>query len=342
MKKLSFILAMVLGTGMVMAQNTAVVTQYGGNIGQILQTGMENDATILQGTSLIPVSNNLNQPTGWKQGSYIEQIGDENNANVTVRTSGNGTSIYQEGNENDASQEVGSFNHATTDLTIMGLDIEQFGDNNAATQRTFKSFGSTGIKPMIILQDGNYNIADQVSVGGNGQTQRIKQVGDNNNNPVQSGNTLNLSPTTLADPRELNFQFTSQSGSVTPPLTQYSNQMFGTAIMNVEGNNNNTYQFQEYSVWSLSGDNDVALNLVGDGNDVVQGQLGEYNFSDIVLDGDGNVISTSQLGDHNTINIDLLAGSNNNVVGVEQTGDGHDATVLQSGIANFAKVIQQP
>ena len=83
------------------------------------------------------------------------------------------------------------------------------------------------------------------------------------------------------------------------------------------------------------------MDVLGNENNVVQGQLGEYNSSDIDLEGDGNVITSSQLGDNNMVDIDLLAGSNNNVVGVEQVGNDHSATVMQSGVSNFAKIIQQ-
>jgi len=224
----------------------------------------------------------------------------------------------------------------------MGIDAEQIGDNNHATQRTISSFGSVGIKPMSVYQNGDANVADQVSVGGYGQIQRIRQIGDNNNNSTTSLNTFDLGTTTLANPlTALAFKFTGQNGIATPPMTQYSNQMFGSAIMNVTGDNNNTYQFQEYSVWSLSGRNIATLDLVGDNNDVAQGQLGEYNNSDIDIagSGDGNVVSTSQLGDSNIADVDIIGSFN--IVGVQQTGDLHSATISQTGNSNFTKVVQQ-
>lgn len=341
MKKLSLIFIALFAIGFVMAQNTATINQYGSNIGSVAQSGGDdNHATIQQGTLSAPVTNNLNQPTGWKEGSYIQQIGSSNEASATVLTGRNGTSIYQLGNSNYATQEIKSSAHETTSLTLMGIDAEQIGNDNHATQRTIMSFGSVGIKPMTVYQEGNSNVADQVSVGGYGQIQRIRQIGNNNNNPAVSLNTFDLTTTTtLANPLTgLPFIFTGQNGTATPPMTQYSNQMFGSAIMNVTGNNNNTYQFQEYSVWSLSGRNNVTLNLVGHNNDVAQGQLGEYNNSDLDIEGSGNVVSTSQLGDSNIADVDILGSFN--VVGVQQTGDLNSAIVSQTGDSNFTKVVQ--
>lgn len=343
MKKLSLILIALFAVGFVIAQNTATINQFGSNIGSVTQSGgNDNQATIQQGFAGAAVTNNLNQPTGWKQGSYIQQIGSSNEASATVRTSANGTSIYQEGNSNFSTQEVGSTYHETTSLTIMGIDAEQIGNDNHATQKTIMSFGSAGIKPMTVYQEGNSNVADQVSVGGYGQIQRIRQVGDNNNNPNSSLNAFDLTSTTLSNPlTALNYRFNNGYGTtIQPPLTQYANQMYGSAIMNVYGNNNNTYQFQEYSVWSKSGRNNMTLDLIGNNNDVAQGQLGEYNNSDLDIEGSGNVVSTSQLGDSNIADVYILGSLN--VVGVQQTGNLQSATVFQNGSSNFTSVVQQP
>jgi len=342
MKKVSLFLGMVLAASFAMAQNTATVNQFGSNIGQVLQTGSDNGATIQQGFSGAAVSNS-HAPAyagDWIEGSYIKQIGSTNTATVTVRTSANGTSINQEGDLNTATQDVGSTFERTTDLTKMGLDIDQIGNSNLATQKTISSFGSYGIQGMTIKQTGMDNLADQVSIGGMAQTQQIKQVGNNNNNSTV--NAFNISTTTLANPlTALAYTFSRANGGaavVGLPMTQYSNQRFGSAIMNVTGDDNNTYQFQEYSVWSTSGDNDEILNLTGSRNNVAQGQLGEKNYSNITLTGDENVVSTSQLGDLNSADVDVIGSYN--VVGIDQTGNSQTATVNQNGNANFAKVVQ--
>ena len=342
MKKLIFLFAMVFAVSMAMGQNSgnvASVDQYGSNIAEIEQTGSNNTGDIDQGTLGTPVTNNKvpSYAGDWIGGAFIDQIGDGNDAAINMHNGGNnGSSVYQYGNDNKGYQDIGTSHSIGTSWDLMGVDLDQLGNNNWATQTTVASFGSAGVKRMFVLQDGNYNVADQLSVGGYVNAQDITQIGNNNNNPTQSGNTYDISATTLADPLSLAW-----AHKPVGDFTQYANQMRGTSHIYVEGNDNNTFQYQEYTVWSLSGQNDAWMDIYGNGNDVAQGQLGEYNSSDIDIDGDGNVVTSSQLGDSNTIDIDLVSGSNNCVVGVEQIGDSHSATVFQSGVSNFAKVIQQ-
>lgn len=343
MKKLSFLLAMVFAASFAMAQNNdATIKQYGSNIGEITQNGADNDATIKQGTNITPVTNN-HAPTyagDWKEGSFINQIGDENVASTTVTDNHNSTSIYQNGDVNNAIQNIGTYYSRTTDPNL-AVTIDQIGDGNHASQNTIKSFGTYGIQDMKIYQEGAANNADQISIGGMQTHLKISQIGDNNNNSTV--NTFDLSSTGLDNPlTSLIYKFNNGYGvSVSGmPMTQYSNQNKGKAIMNVDGDNNNTYQYQEYTLWSTSGANEATLDLTGNKNDVAQGQLGEKNTSDVIMDGDDNVVSTSQDGDLNTAKIDITG--NLNVAGIQQTGNSNDASVLQVGNSNFAKVIQQP
>ncbi|MBK3516953.1 hypothetical protein [Carboxylicivirga marina] len=347
MKKVVFLLSMLVCAGLVMAQNSgneADIEQYGSNIAEIEQTGSDNDADIIQGSLATPVTNNK-VPTNagdWKGGAFIEQIGDDNTASITMQGGGNnGSSIYQDGDDNEGHQDIGTSQTIGTSWDLMGLDLDQIGNNNMATQRTVRSFGSAGVKRMFVIQEGDYNVATQLSVGGYSNNQSITQTGNNNNNATVSGNVFDISATTLGNPLDLPFKMSNGSTDVSGDYTQYSNQMFGNAVINVTGDNNNTYQYQEYSVWSVSGRNDAWIDIIGDNNDVVQGQLGEYNDSDIDIDGNGNVVTTSQFGDSNIIDVDLVGGSTNCVVGIEQTGNSHSATVYQSGASNFAKIIQQ-
>ena len=342
MKKLSFLFAMLLGVSFAMAQNSgnvATIDQFGSNIAEIEQSGSNNMGDIDQGTSGTPVTNNKvpSSAGDWKGGAFIDQIGDGNDAAINMHDGGNnGSSVYQYGNDNKGYQDIGTSQSIGTSWDLMGVDLDQLGNNNWATQTTVASFGSAGVKRMFVLQDGDKNVADQLSVGGYSNNQNITQIGNNNNNPAESGNAFDVSATTLANPLALSWAH-KPAGD----FTQYANQMRGTSHMYIEGDNNNTYQYQEYSVWSKSGENDAMMDIYGSENNVVQGQLGEYNSSDIDIDGDGNVVTSSQLGDSNIVDVDLIGGSNNCVVGIEQVGDGHSATVFQSGASNFAKIIQQ-
>ena len=342
MKKIIFLFAMIFAVSMAMAQeNDAEINQYGTNIAEIEQVGDLNEAIINQGDEGASVTNSGSNGSGdWKFGSFITQEGTDNTAEVDVNTSKNGTSIDQLGNANWAKQELNANISKTTDWDRMGLDINQEGDNNWANQETRAGFGTYGVQGMMINQDGNYNIADQMSIGGTNQQVEIEQIGNNNNNPDESSNVFDVSATGLANPLALPWVL-KPAGD----FTQYMFQNKGVAHMYVKGDDNNTYQYQEYVTYGGDegqGQNDATMDVWGSGNNVAQGQLGDLNSSDIDINGDGNVVTTSQLGDSNMATIQLLLGSDNNVAGIEQTGDWNEADILQSGVNNFAKVIQQP
>jgi len=341
MKKLSLIFAMVFAVSMAMAQNTGSITQYGTNIGNVEQTGSLNDATITQGAVAAPVTNwGTNLGADWKYGAFIYQTGIDNDAVIDVNSSSNGAQIDQLGDYNWAKQELNAQISKTTNFNRMGLDINQNGVHNWANQVTQPGFGTYGVQGMMINQIGEYNIADQMSIGGMQNTSEIEQIGDNNNNPTVSLNTFNVSATGLQNP--LTLLWTHKPAG---DFTQYMFQNKGITHIYVQGNNNNTFQYQEYVTYGGAegqGQNDALMDVYGSGNDVAQGQLGDLNVSEIDIDGSNNVVTSSQFGDNNRVNIDLVGGSNNCVVGIEQIGNGHDATVFQSGASNFAYVLQQP
>lgn len=359
MKKLVLLFATLFAVGFAMAQNTANVNQvgtsnngtvvqtgvgngatmnqYGSNIAVIQQIGATNTADIDQGASGANVDNS-HAPAyagDWKEGAFIHQNGAGNEAAIDVNVSRNGSQIDQLGDGNWAKQEVNSTYARTTNWDRMGVDINQTGNDNWANQKTVGSFGTYGVQGMKINQVGGDNVADQLSIGGMANVTEIEQIGNNNNNPGVSGNTFDVSSTGLANPLALAWAH-KPAGD----FTQYMYQNKGVTHMYVEGNNNNTYQYQEYSVWAVSGQNDAWIDLYGNGNDVAQGQMGDLNSSDIDIDGDGNVVTSSQFGDSNVVDIDLVSGSDNNVVGIQQTGDGHKATVFQDGNSNFAQIVQ--
>ena len=344
MKKVSLFLGMVLAASFAMAQvntgNDATITQYGSNIGVINQTGSDNDGVITQGSVGSAITTMYgNGATDWKRGAYIDQVGDNDAAEIIMTKSSAGASIDQKGGDyNWAKQDLNTSDMYTTSWTRMGADIDQTGNHNWANQKTQAAFGCYGVQGIMIIQSGDYNKADQMSIGGMGNVTEITQIGNNNNNPTQSSNTYDVSKTTLADPLLLTWAH-KPAGD----FTQYTNQMTGRTHIYVDGDDNNTYQYQERTLenGSIVGDNDADMDIYGSGNDVAQGQLGESNSSEIDIDGENNVVTSSQLGDSNMVNIDLVGGSNNCVVGVKQVGDFHSATVFQSGASNFAKIVQQ-
>lgn len=334
MKKLFVILVAVLfSSGFVFAQdNTATIDQYGSNIGVVDQTGADNTGAIDQGTLATPVTNN-HVPAyvgDWIHGAFIEQIGDRNDASIFMHDGGsNGSSIYQLGDDNEGYQDIGTSHSKWTSWSLMGVDLDQLGNNNWATQKTVYSFGSAGIKKMFVIQDGNYNVADQLSIGGYGNVQNIHQKGDNNNNPGMSSNTYDVSSTSLTDP--LTLPWAHKPAGL---YTQYANQMFGTTHMYVEGDGNNTHQYQEYTVWARSGRNDAWIDVWGDDNDVAQGQLGYMNYSDVDVTGDRNVVTTAQDGDDNIANMSVVG--DDNIAAKDQVGNTNNGSISITGSGNVA------
>jgi len=320
------------------ATHEAYIDQFGTNHAEISQyNGSGNYAEIDQGASGSTISDpGLPSYNGdWIGGAYIEQKGSDNVATTAVHRSGSGASIFQEGDWNDAYQDLGSSQHKTTDWSRLGLDIDQVGNDNLANQKTVASFGVFGIQGMAIVQEGDQNVANQYSKGGAYATMEVFQYGNRNNNPAVSGNSFDLSALGF-DPLALPW-----ADKPAGEFTQYQNAYKGTAHISVTGNGNNTAQYQEYTVWSAGGDNEALIDILGNQNDVAQGQLGEYNHSAVsILPGFGNVVGTSQMGDYNQADVSI-SGGQYNVAGIQQTGNSHDADISIVGQNNTANIIQQ-
>ena len=319
------------------ASHEAYIDQFGTNVAEVDQYGGDdNYADIDQGAAGSAISDpgTPSYNGDWIGGAYIEQNGSDNDASITVRRSGAGASIFQEGSRNEAHQDLGSTQHRTTNWNRMGLDIDQIGDDNYADQKTMFSFGMFGIQGMALVQEGDKNTATQLSRGGTYATMEVYQYGSRNNNPSESGNAFDLSAVGF-DPFALPWT-EKPSGE----FTQYQNGSRGTAHLEIHGNDNNAAQSQEYTVWGVGGDNDACLDITGDLNDAAQGQLGEYNYSDVDVMGSSNVVGTSQLGDDNAA--DIFLNGSSNVAGINQVGNSNDADINVFGMNNTATVVQQP
>lgn len=346
---------MVFAVAMAMAQtgNVATIDQYGTNMGEITQEGNSNMGNIDQGTAFETVTNIPS--TYHLSGAWIDQIGDGNNASIasqndgSMYNSGNGNagSIYQDGNINIALQVLSSHTSQRAKTSVrVAVEIDQIGNENEAHQSTRGNFGSYGIQQMWIDQIGANNYANQYSNGGMQSVMTVKQEGSNNGNALSA----DVAATGLSSPLSLlwgTLMHSANSGGINAgevssgTYTQYQNGRYSVAVIDVLGSNNKTTQAQEFTDWVASGANVAYIDIIGDENAVVQGQIGEASSSDIDIDGSGNIVASSQLGDSNIVDIDLVGGSMNCVVGVEQIGNGHSATVFQSGVSNFAKVIQR-
>jgi len=288
--------------------NVANTSQYGRNVGNIDQVGKNNDATIGQGAPGSPVDN-YKQPGyvgDWINGAYIKQDGNSNSASIIERRSSTYAHIYQVGDYNFGSQDIDTYESKANSNFIphRGVQIDQVGDSNEAYQTTVASFGCYGIQDMQIFQQGDSNYANQYSKGGMASVMEIFQTGD------------------------LNISF------------QYQDGRFSRAHASMIGDNNYTDQYQEYTVWSISGQNKADIDIVGSNNIATQYQKGEYNEAHIYQNGDFNSVSQTQTGDGNYASASQFG--NNNSITQTQTGNGHSSTVTQTGNWNVAVVTQNP
>ncbi|MBE0645682.1 MAG: hypothetical protein IH600_16505 [Bacteroidetes bacterium] len=342
-----FLLAMLLTGSIALAQNNnAVVEQYGTNLGIVTQTGDDNDGFIYQGENGDPVTNTY--MTGYNVGSWIEQTGNRNYGKTEVfhapgsseyntlsqSSSGNAnaTKILQIGDENVGRQIItghSSYKAATQPVAIL---IDQYGNSNEGWQSTVPTFGTFSIQDMKIDQDGADNFAKQVSVGGRGSVMKVKQDGNNNNNSTV--NPMNVSCTGQVNPLALSW---THKGS--QDYSQYQYGEYSDAMATVVGNNNNTAQYQETTTWG-GGYNDAYIDIAGDGNDAVQGQLGHHNLADIDITGNDNVAANSQFGNSNIGDIDIMG--SNNCAGIEQVNDLNTGVVYQNGNNNKGLITQHP
>ncbi|MCX6328348.1 MAG: hypothetical protein NTZ85_02380, partial [Bacteroidia bacterium] len=208
------------------SSDVANITQYGTNRADIDQTGNSNQATIVQGAPGNHVYN-LYEPSyhpagDWAMGAYIKQNGNSNTASIIERASDTYAHIYQTGNRNIGSQDIGTYESKANYITFSphrGVLIDQIGSDNQAYQTTVASFGCYGIDNMQILQQGNWNYANQYSQGGMASVMEIFQTGNSNNS------------------------------------VQYQDGRFSRAHAGITGSSNITNQYQLYTVWSVSGVN---------------------------------------------------------------------------------------
>ena len=231
-KRILFMAAVVLAiSGLALAGNTATLIQTGpDNVGVINQTGDLNQATLAQHASIfhprghygeidqVGLSNwaDVYQHEHNKHSADVDQLGNENRAQIVSLRNSETATIYQEGNLNDAYSRL----HAVSATTL----IEQIGNENIAQQ-------DIGIGPMVkdssftAIQHGSSNQAYQNMYGtawgpwpdvNNHGT--IEQYGDGNYGFQEIGaGTLATSPdnntATLVQTGNSNWSSQSQWGS---------------------------------------------------------------------------------------------------------------------------------
>jgi len=350
MKKLSFILAMVLGTGMAMAQvNTATVTETGNNnTGYVNQLGVSNTAVIDQIGNLNNASTSDNYASSLfgilTDTKGVTQIGNHNDGTIIqhnpyVETPGHLSQagpiagLNQSGNWNSA---VISQTHNTAwDQEYAWA--KQSGDGNRSTQNQDFTYGFQSHiwqQGRSLAQSGDAlttvrNIAQTDQEGGYAQNASIWQDGVRNNALIFQGNVLfgythnNLAETTQKGNDNISTQY--QYGSLNTAKTQQlTNSNISNLIQNGDGNS--------AIVLQQTGNGNVS-NLTQNGGaqaDILQD--GAYN----TLKGIGlEVMATSLNG--SKLDLDQIGAEN--ILSLQQT-NGASAKVLQDGLTNTSVVIQ--
>lgn len=315
MKKLVILFAMVFAVSMAMAQHTSTV----------LETGVNNSATITQGFDGGGASLEGNI-------SFVEQIGDNNDADVTQTNNGFGgqhheSAIYQTGNTNDASVEQ---RNATGNAFV-----DQNGNGNIANVLESGNFDlphpAAGLAPYdaYVLQTGNNNTVNMGIYGDRSASAAI-QVGDNNIITQSLGQDV---------------------GEKVYQSSAYANQLGdrNEAIQIMEGQGfagNIDVLFERERIWQTGNDNyarqlqtDDGLTTIyttnyaevrqtGDNNDSWQTQTGSQNDSRVAQTGNNNWSTTVQTGNMN--DIDVTQFGNANWSSVTQTGSTNDVVVQQN------------
>ena len=258
---------------------TAYVNQYGSNIGNIQQLGVGlNTATINQGTSGSPVTNNHQAAYAgdWQDGAFVTQNGESNTAYIGMTGNHSTGTIYQQGSSNTGSQNIGT-TYSEMSGAHYGVWMYQKGDENNSSQNTTAAYGVAGIKDMTVYQEGNTNTADQTSIAGYGSILQVWQYGN--------GNTSN----------------------------QYQAQIGGIASTYVVGDNNTTSQYQDDPDHNGHvGFNSGYINITGSNNTSTESQVGRDNSAQITVSTDQNIAHIYQTNNSNIGVISQSVGNGNN------------------------------
>lgn len=293
-------------------RNSATVDQDGMRLQlrHLRQTGDDNSASVT-----MTGSDNGNAPYGLTvgfsgasgaAGSQVNQIGNRNQAGLTIGGSGNNFGTKQEGDDNLA-----------LNIDVVGIDnsvgVGQFGDGNEIDLSSIAgNDNSVGFN-----QTGNDNFAS-ATVNDDNNSALISQVGNDNETwlSVTGDNNIAVLGMTGND----NYANGQQTGD--------GNVM----TLDFNGNGNNAVGFS-------SGFTDNAL----DARNFVRGSTpGDTGFrrGDLFQVGDGNTMTiTGSLADNNTFAM-FQGGDGNSITGRIENGSFNQAVVAQVGSGNSANFTQ--
>ena len=213
------------------------------------------------------------------------------------------------------------------------LEITQQGGSGNEVSQVMQATSSDKQNYASITQTGSNNkiaAINQIGVNTAGATTAINSIianisGTNNGTSALTGYALSSGATTS----ELN-QFGADN-SITLNITGASNNnAFGVSQTNF-GGGRNTLQ----ALTITGNDNQLGVSQDADG---VAGNHNQLTISSII--GDGNNIGVSQLGS-NQGTIDLKTNSNNNQIGLSQTGTNLASVTIFSGDGNNFDLTQE-
>src|ERR1035437_5087737 len=297
MKKISVVfLAMVLATGMAMAQNSAVVST----------TGSFNDATINQGltNNTADILQVQNGNSGYHAKATINQVAGDNWGKINQYNTRNYATVAENKNDRGQIYQDGSVNSSKIAFEYgKGANVgyvEQIGTYNGGYIYTTFNNNGTVADPLSIVQHGNTNNA-VIEAGWNAPASTydlasIIQLGDNNISKIrQEGGDRNIARVSQTGNLDV-ANLTQTGGYLEAYITQYN------------GDKNVVNLTQTGGIAHITQGGDANL-VEGLKTGLVQDPLATFA---------GNTLDVMQLGTNNTL--DLKSASFGAVVNVYQNG----------------------
>ena len=274
--------------------------------------------------------------SGYTEYFKSEQIGNKNIANQTGSGSTADGTIYQEGNENSATQILSGMNNG---YYRTGMLIRQIGSNNKASQEFWGSGYNPGHSGET-YQYGNNNEATQTGAGHH-FTSIVTQEGDWNKANVNQNGTAN--PVLYDNSVEL-YQFANDNtANITQELGSSNTIKFyqtgaGIANLTQKGNTNVVKGLGTVSTfnssWAKFGGSKLDIAQTGKLNSLsleADGIVDITQDNSTVASATGNIIEFSQAGGGTSVL--KQTGGDANLVKLTKTGGG-SADITQTGNTN--------
>jgi len=187
---------------------------------------------------------------------------------------------------------------------VLGLSGLAMADENEALQAVHGYDNVT-----LIEQVGSDNVARQYQRG-DANIAVIWQDGDSNTADFDCGQIQEDVDWWEVD--DFNYLLCCEFDGYFPYYMQVQYGNWNEAYVEVDGNNNNTCQWQGGpEEWWTTGDHNYAeISIVGEENNAKQVQVGDENYACIDVSGDGNTVCQYQEGYDNSASTIIVGNSN--------------------------------